>query len=107
MVVAMFDAIATLRKETYTTDAYLNQVPAYSDRDVFVHPESVRLSEFYQAAASGLKPEIVLVLANFADYEGEKVVLFEGKEYTVLRTYRRPDRDSLELTLEEREENGA
>ena len=103
----MFDSIATLRAETVTQDASLNEVTTYTDHDVFVHPESVRLSEFYQAANAGLKPELVLVLANFADYQGERVVVFEGKEYTVLRTYRRPDRDRLELTLEERVENGA
>lgn len=103
----MFDSIATLRAETVTQDASLNEVTTYTDRDVFVHPASVRQSEFYQAANAGLKPELVLVLANFADYQGERVVVFEGKEYTVLRTYRRPDRDRLELTLEERVENGA
>lgn len=103
----MFDNVATLRAETVTQDSALNEVVAYTDRVVFVRPASVRMSEFYQAANAGLKPELVLVLANFADYQGERVVLFDGKEYTVLRTYQRPDRDSLELTLEERVENGA
>lgn len=103
----MFESIATLRTETYTQDAALNQVAAYTDRTVFVRPASVRMSEFYQAANAGLKPELVLEMTNFADYEGERVVLFEGKEYTVLRTYRKPDSDRLELTLEERVQNGA
>lgn len=103
----MFDSIATLRAETVAQDAELNEVVTYTDREVFVHPASVRMSEFYQAANAGLKPELILVLANFADYQGERVVLFDGKEYTVLRTYQRPDRDNLELTLEERVENGA
>lgn len=103
----MFENVATLRQETFTLDASLNQAATYKDRVVFVRPSSVRMAEFYQAANAGLKPELVLVLANFADYEGERVVLYEGKEYTVLRTYRKPDRDSLELTLEERVKNGA
>ena len=103
----MFESVATLRAETVTQDASLNEVVTYTDRTVFVRPASVRASEFYQAANVGLKPELVLVLANYMDYQGERVVLFGGKEYTVLRVYQKPDRDSLELTLEERVENGA
>ena len=83
------------------------QESSYKRRQVLCDVRSAGRSEFYQAANAGLKPELVLVLANFADYQGERVVVFEGKEYTVLRTYRRPDRDRLELTLEERVENGA
>ena len=49
-----------------------------------------------------------MVLVLFAgDYDGEKVALYEGKEYTVLRAYHRPEKDAIELTLEERTENGA
>lgn len=107
-MIAVFDAVATLRSLVrYDEDEALNQVPVYEDREVFVRPRSVYANEFYQAANSGLKPAVVLVLPNFADYNGEKVVLFEGREYTVLRTYQTPDRDALELTLEERIENGA
>ena len=47
---------------------------------------SVGRSEHYQAAAHGLKPEIVFVVSRW-DYDGEKEVEFEGKKYTVLRTY--------------------
>ena len=102
----MYEAVATLRSTTYTQDSALNQVPVYTDREVFVKPRSVSRSDFYQAAQSGLKPSVVLVL--FAgDYDGEKVALYEGKEYTVLRAYHRPEKDAIELTLEERTENGA
>ena len=47
---------------------------------------SVGRFEHYQAAAHGLKPEIVFVVSRW-DYEGEKEVEFEGERYNVLRTY--------------------
>ena len=47
----------------------------------------------------------MLVISTAEDYQGEKVVLYEGKEYTVLRVYQRPEKDEVELTLEERTEN--
>ena len=103
----MYDTVATLRSVTYTQDSALNQVPVYTNREVFVKPRSVSRNDFYQAALSGLKPSIVLVISTAEDYQGEKVVLFEDKEYTVLRVYQRPEKDEVELTLEERVENGA
>ncbi len=66
---------------------------------------SVGRSEHYQAAAHGLKPEIVFVVSRW-DYEGEKEVEFEGENYTVLRTYERKkskdlgDFETLELVCE-------
>ena len=101
----MYESTATLRSTTYTLDSALNQVPVFEDREIFVKPRSVSRNDFYQAAQSGLKPSIVLVISTAEDYQGEKVVLYEGKEYTVLRVYQRPEKDEVELTLEERTEN--
>lgn len=102
----MFEGTAILKKAVVTQDESLNEIETYTERTVFVRPRSVYASEFYQAAAVGLKPSLTLVLASFADYDGEKLVEYNGKEYTVTRTYQRPDRDSVELTLEERVVNG-
>lgn len=102
----MFEGVAILKKAVITQDASLNEVTTYTERTVFVRPRSVFASEFYQAAAVGLKPSMTLVLSNYSDYEGEKLVEYDGKEYTVTRVYQRPDRDAVELTLEERVNNG-
>lgn len=102
----MFEGTAILKKAVVTQDESLNEIETYTERTVFVRPRSVYASEFYQAAAVGLKPSLTLVLASFADYNGEKLVEYNGKEYTVTRIYQRPDRDSVELTLEERVVNG-
>lgn len=102
----MFDGVAVLKKATTTRDADFNAVTTYTEKTVYVKPRSVFASEFYQAAAIGLRPALTLVISNFADYDDEKLVEYEGKEYTVTRVYRRPERDAVELTLEERAENG-
>lgn len=55
-------------------------------KSILCDVQSVTRSEHYQAAANGLKPEIVFVVNKY-DYEGEKQVEFEGKSYNVIRTY--------------------
>ena len=55
-------------------------------RPVLCDVVSVTRSEHYQAAAHGLKPEIVFVVNRY-EYQGEKEVEFEEREYRVMRTY--------------------
>jgi SPP1 family predicted phage head-tail adaptor len=89
----MFDSVITLMKETNTVDSYGDTVQTFTEKTVFAEVKSIGQSEFYQAEAVGLKPEIKFLIADFADYEGEKQLKytpFGGTEqiYTVLRTYR-------------------
>lgn len=56
-------------------------------RTVFANKKSVRQSEFYQAMAAGMKPEIVFEVM-VADYNEEpKVKYGDDKYYRVIRTY--------------------
>lgn len=103
----MYEATAILKAEQISLDEYLNEVRTYTTREVFVKPRSVYASDFYEAARSGLQPSVVLVMSNPEDYQGEKVAEYNGKVYTIIRVFQRPDRDEVELTLEERTENGA
>lgn len=89
----MFDSVITLMKETNTINEYGDTVQTFAERTVFAEVKSIGQSEFYQAEAVGLKPEIKFVIADFADYQNEKQLKytpFGGTEeiYTVLRTYR-------------------
>jgi len=102
----MFESTCDLISLEYIVDGAGNSIATEESRTVFCKPRSVTRSEFYQAALAGLKPSVVLVLSHFADYGDEKVVDFQGKRYTVTRAYTRPDMDSIELTLEERDVNG-
>lgn len=62
-------------------------------REVFADKQSIRQSEFYQAAATGLRPELMFVVRSI-DYNGEQKLKYNDKEYTIIRTY---DKDG-ELT---------
>lgn len=98
----MFDTTITLIPETITQDAALNEVKAYgTGTKVLVRRvRSITRTEFYQAAAQGLKPTAALVIF-FGDYSGEKVLEWEGKYYRITRAYHAPGSDDLELTIEE------
>lgn len=55
-------------------------------REVFAQVNSVTRAEFFEGGRSGLNPEYRFTL--FAgDYEGEKVVVYNGERYAVYRTY--------------------
>lgn len=103
----MYDSVATLKAYgTPTYDEYGNEVLSITETEVFVQPRGVYQSEFYNAAQLGLHPSITFVLTNKADYSGEKVIEWEGTEYTVIRTDWTAQRDSISLICEERVKNG-
>jgi len=103
----MYDNVATLKAfGTPTYDEYGNEALNVTERVVFVQPRGVYSSEFYNAAQLGLKPSLTLVMTNRADYDGEKVVEFEGKDYDVIRVDWTAQRDSISLICEERVHNG-
>ena len=93
----MFDKVAYFISITETVDQYGDAIITPVEREVFVDEISIGQSEFYQAQAAGLKAEIKLKLADYVDYQGEKTVKYEGKEYQILRTYKAGTR--LEITL--------
>lgn len=94
----MFNDVASLCSAAITYDASGNAVEQLTKKDVFVKPKSIRMKEFYQAAEVGLKPEFTLVLADYYDYSGEKLVEYEGKMFDIIRTYRVDDRLELVVT---------
>lgn len=99
----MYDSIAYLLKDGEKTyDKYLNERIERTRRMVYVQPKSVYNSEFYNASILGLHPSITLTLANREDYQGEKLVEFEGKTYSVIRADWKAQRDSIDLVLEEK-----
>lgn len=90
----MFDSVITLKKETNTVNEYGDTVQTFTERTIFAEVKSIGQTEFYQAQAVGLKPEIKFVIADFADYQGEKILSYKpfgasmAEDYTILRTYR-------------------
>lgn len=99
----MYDGTATLKGEPIATyDEYGNEIITYAETDVFVTPRSVYASEFYAAAQLGIRPTLVLVLSNRADYDDQKLIEYEDKTYEIIRADWRAQGDSLALTLVER-----
>lgn len=103
----MYDSVATLKAYgTPAYDEYGNEVQTIIEKTVYVQPRGVYNAEFYNAAQAGLHPSITFYLTNRADYDGQKVLVYEGKEYTVIRTDWFAQRDGISLVCEERVNNG-
>ena len=103
----MYDSIATLKGEpTSTYDEYGNEVITYKDTQVYVMPKGVYQAEYYNAGQLGIHPSITFVLTNKADYNGERLIEWEGKSYNVIRTDWTAQRDGISLICEERVHNG-
>ena len=103
----MYDSIATLKAYgTPTFDIYGNEIETVTTSSVFVMPRGVYNAEFYNAAQAGLHPSITFELTNKADYNGEKVIEWEGKDYDIIRTDWNAQRDKINLICEERINNG-
>lgn len=88
----MYNQVITLISQTIGVDEYGDKVTLTAERTVFVDVRSIGMQEFYQAEATGLKPEIKFVLPDALDYRGEQELLFAPfcgvqQRYRVLRTY--------------------
>lgn len=103
----MYDSVATLKAYgTPTYDGYGNEFIPEINTTVFVQPRGVYSSEFYNAAQAGLHPSITFYLTNRADYDGQKIIEFEGELYDIIRTDWNAQRDGISLICEERVHNG-
>lgn len=102
----MYDGVAILKAKGPTTrDAYGNPISTVTERTVYVQPRGVYNSEYYNAAQLGLHPSLTLYITNRADYQGEKSLEYEGREYSVIRVDWNAQRDGISLICEERIQN--
>lgn len=74
-------------------------------REVMCTVRSVSRNEYYTALNAGIEPSLVFYLALSDDYQGERVVRYQGKKYRVVRTYLTED-DGIEITVERSDVNG-
>lgn len=82
------DTYITLIERTPAEDSDENGNPLYNEkkRRTFAQWDGIKRSEFYQAAAVGLKPELVFRIYERC-YNGERYIEHSGKRYRILRTY--------------------
>ena len=71
---------------TYTQNAIGDTISVPVERTVFANQKSIKQSEFYQAAAVGLKPELMFEVRSI-EYQGDKKLSHNDTEYHILRTY--------------------
>ena len=94
------DAVCTLISKTYTQDESGFPVATDALYETFCNVESVSRSEFFNAGKAGMTPEYKITV-NAVEYDGQTEVEYEGKRYTIYRTYR-TDEDMMELYAEYR-----
>ena len=82
----LFRDVVKLISVTVTENDMGDIIETPTEREVFADKQSIRQSEFYQAAATGLRPELMFVVRSI-DYNGEPKLKYNGKEYAISRTY--------------------
>lgn len=90
-----FSNTITLITRTYENDEYGIQRAKTQENTVFCNVTSISGSEFFEAAQTGIKPELRFVIYSF-EYNGETLVEYENTLYTVYRTFNR-SKDLIEL----------
>ena len=88
----------TLIGENRTQDDFGVWRMTETETTVFCQVDSVTRDEFFEAGRNGLNPEYRFTLF-YADYNGERTVVYKGNRYGVYRTYHART-DVLELYVE-------
>ena len=96
--------IIYLITETQTQNQYGILETSTEKKKVFCQVDSVTSSEFFDGGKSGLNPEFRMTLFKY-DYSGEKLLEYNGQEYSIYRTYIRRT-DEIELYVERKSGNG-
>lgn len=78
--------VVTLLKPSYTQDTDGIWQETLTGRDVFCQVDSVTRNEFFEAGRNGLNPDFRITMFSY-DYEDELLVRYNGKTYSVYRTY--------------------
>ena len=93
-----FREIIDLVNITKVTNDYGDIVESETLTQVFADKQSIRQSEFYQAFATGLRPELMFVIRE-VDYNNQPRIKYNSKYYNIIRTYGK-DGELLELICE-------
>jgi len=83
---------------TQTINAIGDFVDTETTSTVFADKQSIRQSEFYQAYATGLRPEIMFVIRQI-DYSNQPRLKWNSKYYNIIRSFDK-DGELVELICE-------
>ena len=90
--------VITLLSSTKTQNAYGVWEETLTSKNVFCQVDSVTRQEFFEGGRNGLNPEFRMTMF-FADYNGERELIYKGLTYSVYRTFQKRT-DTLELYVE-------
>lgn len=90
--------VIKLIAETKTKNEYGVFETKTTSREVYAQVQSITRAEFFDAGRNGLNPEFEFTMF-FGDYEGEKLVEYNGNTYAVYRVYQGRN-DTIELYVE-------
>jgi SPP1 family predicted phage head-tail adaptor len=82
----LFREVIYLVNIAKTTNKYGDTVEAETLKTVYADKKSIRQSEFYQAHATGLRPEIMFVIREI-DYNNQPRIKYNNKYYNIIRNY--------------------
>ncbi len=71
---------------TTSSNAPGDVIETCTKRQVYADKQAIRQSEFYQAAATGLRPEIMFIIRK-SEYNNEPRLEHNSTTYTIIRTY--------------------
>lgn len=86
----LFRDVINLISVTMGENELGDPVETETPRQVFANKKSIRQMEFYQAMATGLKPELMFEVRSI-DYAEEPKLQFGIKTYLIIRTYTKND----------------
>lgn len=89
------DTVITLVSEVYAKNDFGVDSATEESRTVLCRSRSVSRTDFFSAGQMGLSIEHVFLIQP-VNYNGEKIVIFNGNRYSVLRTYQASE-DELEI----------
>lgn len=95
--------VAYLINETYTQNNKGVYEKTMDKRKVFPFVESVSGQEWFEGGRMGLNPQFRFTMFRY-DYEDERIIEYEGKQYTIYRTYLKSN-DEIQLYTELRKGN--
>ena len=90
--------VINLISESRTQDDYGRWIATKTSKQVLCQVDSITRAEFFEGGRNGLNPEFKFTMFN-GDYSGETIVEYQGKTYSVYRTYLRRT-DIIELYVE-------
>jgi len=79
-------SVIYLLKVTQTKDTYGVWHETTERRKVYAEVTSVSQTEWFEGGRAGLNPELRFRMFRY-DYEGEKMLVYNGRIYAIYRTY--------------------